>query len=260
MPLLTSFVRCRFIMQPVSVCSSRATKEQSDEEHTATHRAEFVTGHMALSRLCLKKALAGRAAAMARPASASSHGGMSLFSAAADSAATRAPLEGETNRREVAVADRSSSATARGGRWPWRDLRDFVPFRLVNGLGSALSHVAETLSRPLERWRPLFGKVREDEERYRLRFEVPGLGKDDVRVTVEDGALVIRGEKRVEDEHGGDGEWWSASSYGYYHASLLLPEDARVDGIAAEVKDGVLYVTVPRVPGRERSVTEVKVQ
>ena len=102
--------------------------------------------------------------------------------------------------------------------------------------------------------------MREDEERYRLRFEVPGLGKDDVRVTVEDGALVIRGEKKVEDEHGGDCEWWSASSYGCYHASLLLPEDARVDGIAAEVKDGVLYVTVPRVPGRERSVTEVKVQ
>ncbi|VAI45438.1 unnamed protein product [Triticum turgidum subsp. durum] len=103
-------------------------------------------------------------------------------------------------------------------------------------------------------------EVREDEERYRLRFEVPGLGKDDVRVTVEDGALVIRGEKRVEDEHGGDGEWWSTSSYGCYHASLLLPEDARVDGIAAEVKDGVLYVTVPRVPGSQRSVTEVKVQ
>jgi HSP20 family protein len=130
------------------------------------------------------------------------------------------------------------------------------------GLGSALSQVAETLSRPLDRLRPLLGKVREDEEVYRLRFEVPGLGKDDVRVTVEDGALVIRGEKMVRDEHGGDDgdEWWSASSYGCYHASLLLPEDARADGITAEVKNGVLYVAVPRAPGRERNVTEVEVQ
>ena len=126
-----------------------------------------------------------------------------------------------------------------------------------------LSQVAEALSRPLERLRrPLLGKVREDEEAYRLRFEVPGLGKDDVRVTVEDGdTLVIRGEKTVEeDERGGGGEWWSASSYGCYHASLLLPEDARVDGITAEVKDGVLYVAVPRVPGKERNVTEVEVR
>lgn len=53
------------------------------------------------------------------------------------------------------------------------------------GIGSALSQVAETLTRPLT------GKVREDEERYRLRFEVPGLGKDDVRVYVDDGVLHV---------------------------------------------------------------------
>ena len=130
------------------------------------------------------------------------------------------------------------------------------------GLGSALSQVAEALSRPLERLAPsrlLSGKVREDEARYRLRFEVPGLGKEDVRVAVEDGVLVIEGEKR---EHGGeggeDGEWWSAASG--YHASLLLPDDARAEGITAEVKDGVLYVTVPRTGERRRNVTEVEVQ
>ncbi|XP_047076572.1 23.6 kDa heat shock protein, mitochondrial [Lolium rigidum] len=213
---------------------------------------------MAVVRLCFSKALAGRAPALVRPAAASSHGGLNLRSLFSSEAADGT---GKTSHHEVAVADRSGPNTA--SHWPWRDLRvrDLVPFRLVDGLGSALSHVAETLSRPLERLRPLLGKVREDEEVYRLRFEVPGLGKDDVRVTVEDGALVIRGEKTVRDEGGGDGgEWWSASSYGCYHASLLLPEDARVDGITAEVKDGVLYVSVPRVPGRERNVTEVEVR
>ncbi|RLM79059.1 hypothetical protein C2845_PM12G06010 [Panicum miliaceum] len=111
--------------------------------------------------------------------------------------------------------------------------------------------VAETLSRPLERLAPsrlLSGKVREDEARYRLRFEVPGLGKEDVRVAVEDGVLVIEGEKREHGEDGDDGEWWSASGY---HASLLLPDDARAEGITAEVKDGVLYVTVPRTGGAQ---------
>ncbi|XP_062218506.1 23.6 kDa heat shock protein, mitochondrial-like [Phragmites australis] len=214
---------------------------------------------MALARLCLNKALAGRLAVPA--AAASSCAGLnlhSLFSSAAADNTAGAPPGGDANRREVAVTDQSGAAR-RGGRWAWRDLREFTPFRLVDGLGSALSQVAETLSRPLERLAPsrlLSGKVREDEARYRLRFEVPGLGKDDIRVAVEDGVLVIEGEKR---EHDGeeDGEWWSASGY---HASLVLPEDARAEGVTAEVKDGVLYVTVPRTGKRKRNVTEVKVQ
>ncbi|RCV04984.1 hypothetical protein SEVIR_1G044700v4 [Setaria viridis] len=221
---------------------------------------------MALARLCLNRALAGRAPALARPAYAASpaadvslhlHSPFSTSSSAADSA-----TGGEASRREVAVSGQSAAPARRGGRWAWRDLRDFTPFRLVDGLGSALSQVAGALGRPLERLAPsrlLSGKVREDEARYRLRFEVPGLGKEDVRVAVEDGVLVIEGEKR---EHGGeegdgDGEWWAASGY---HASLVLPDDARAEGITAEVKDGVLYVNVPRTGQRSRNVTEVKVQ
>uniref|UniRef100_A0A0D9VDG3 SHSP domain-containing protein n=1 Tax=Leersia perrieri TaxID=77586 RepID=A0A0D9VDG3_9ORYZ len=217
---------------------------------------------MALARLCLTKPLAGHALTSARPIRAASPAVATfnaLFSSAASDTTTTgaAPARADEGQpQEVAVVDRSRR------RWPWRDLREFTPFRLVDGIGSALSQVAETLTRPLERltWRPLTGKVREDEERYRLRFEVPGLGKDDVRVYVEDGVLVIHGEKREAAEDG-DGEWWTAAAaYGSYDARLLLPEDARAEGITAEVRDGVLYVTVPRAPGRKRSVTEVKVQ
>ncbi|KAJ1278405.1 hypothetical protein BS78_04G077200 [Paspalum vaginatum] len=221
---------------------------------------------MALARLCLNRALAGRALALARPAyAAAPAAGVNLRALFSTSAAADSAAAGDANRRrEVAAVpeEHSDPTPARrgGGRWAWRDLRDFTPFRLVDGLGSALSQVAEALGRPLERLAPsrlLSGKVREDEARYRLRFEVPGLGKDDVRVAVEDGVLVIEGEKR---EHGAgeeDGEWWSASGY---HASLLLPDDARAEGITAQVRDGVLYVTVPRAGERKRNVTEVKVQ
>jgi len=88
---------------------------------------------MALARLCLNRALAAsRAQALARPAYAAVPSTdlklHSLFStSAADSAAS-----GEANRREVAVSERSAPAR-RGRRWAWRDLRDFTPFRLVDG-------------------------------------------------------------------------------------------------------------------------------
>ncbi|CAO2037579.1 unnamed protein product [Urochloa humidicola] len=221
---------------------------------------------MALARLCLNRALAAaRVPALAtRPAyyAASPAVDVShLHSLFSTSSASDSAAGGEASRREVAVSGQSSTPARRGGRWAWRDLRDFTPFRFVDGLGSALSQVAETLSRPLERLAPsrlLSGKLREDEARYRLRFEVPGLGKEDVRVAVEDGVLVIEGEKREQGGQEEDGEWWAATSG--YRASLLLPDDARAEGITAEVKDGVLYVTVPRTGERKRNVTEVKVQ
>ena len=92
---------------------------------------------MALARLCLNRALAaGRAQALAGPAYAAAPATdlklQSLFStSAADSAAS-----GEANRREVAVSERSAPAR-RSGRWAWRDLRDFTPFRLVDGMALA---------------------------------------------------------------------------------------------------------------------------
>ena len=126
------------IMQPVPVSKQSG---QSDQAHPPAHcnsTQQSLLQHsaqMALARLCLNRALAGRAQALARPAVASSHGGMdlrSLFSSERAESTGMAPLEGKTSCREVAVADRSSSTAA--SHWPWRDLRlrDLVPFRLVD--------------------------------------------------------------------------------------------------------------------------------
>lgn len=89
---------------------------------------------MALARLCLNRALAGgRALALTRPAyaafPAADMSPRSLFSTSAADSATG----GETNRRDVTVSGQSTPARRGGGRWAWRDLRDFTPFRFVDG-------------------------------------------------------------------------------------------------------------------------------
>ncbi|CAI0404828.1 unnamed protein product [Linum tenue] len=87
--------------------------------------------------------------------------------------------------------------------------------------------------------------ARETEEDLQLRVDMPGLGKEDVKVSVEQNTLVIRGEggKESDDEE----------SVRRYSSRIDLPEKIyRTDQVKAEMKNGVLKVTVPKVKEEER--------
>lgn len=112
--------------------------------------------------------------------------------------------------------------------------------------------------RPFE----LMGQVKEQDDCYKLRYEVPGLTKDDVKITVDDGILMIKGEHKAEEEKGSpeEDEYWSSKSYGYYNTSLALPDDAKVEEIKAELKNGVLNVVIPRTEKPKKDVQEISVE
>lgn len=105
----------------------------------------------------------------------------------------------------------------------------------------------------------LMGRVKEQDDCYKLRYDVPGLSKEDVKITIDDGVLTIKGEHKEEEEEGSDDEYWSARSYGYYNTRLVLPDDAKVDEIKADLKDGVLSVIIPRTEQTKKDVKEVQI-
>lgn len=88
-------------------------------------------------------------------------------------------------------------------------------------------------------------EIKEGETEYKMRFDMPGMTKEDVRVWVEEKMLVVKAEKKEEQGGGGDKEW-SAKSYGKYSCRISLPENVQLEKIKAEVKDGVLYITIPK--------------
>ncbi|XP_059447851.1 small heat shock protein, chloroplastic [Corylus avellana] len=102
-------------------------------------------------------------------------------------------------------------------------------------------------------------EIKEGETEYKMRFDMPGMTKEDVKVWVEDKMLVVKAEKVLEKKEGqgnGEEEEWSAKSYGRYSCRIALPENIQFEKIKAEVKDGVLYVTIakPSSPGKTMDI------
>lgn len=86
----------------------------------------------------------------------------------------------------------------------------------------------------------------DDEKRYRLTAELPGLTEQDVEISVADGVLSISGEKKVEKERKDNGFLLSERRYGAFRRQIQLPADVDPDGIKAQFKDGVLAVTLAK--------------
>lgn len=91
-------------------------------------------------------------------------------------------------------------------------------------------------------------EIKESEGDYKMRFDMPGMTKKDVKIWVEDKMLVVKAEKIKIDhnEESEEEEEWSAKSYGKYSSRIALPENIQYEKIKAEVKDGVLYITIPK--------------
>lgn len=96
--------------------------------------------------------------------------------------------------------------------------------------------------------------ARETDDALNLRVDMPGLDKEDVKVSIEQNTLIIKGEgsKGTEDEE----------SVRRYSSRIDLPEKMyKTDQIKAEMKNGVLKVMVPKVKEDERvDVFNVKVE
>jgi HSP20 family protein len=142
------------------------------------------------------------------------------------------------------------------------DVREFEELqnRLATLVGRAPvrtpSGKEEALTVP--EWAPLVDIV-EDEKEYLIKAEVPEVKKDDVRVTVQDDVVTITGERILEKEGKGKKYHRVERPYGRFVRSFTLPEDADGNKVAAEFKDGVLSVHLPKSEKAKPKTIEVKI-
>ncbi|KAM6562422.1 hypothetical protein CsatB_022420 [Cannabis sativa] len=123
------------------------------------------------------------------------------------------------------------------------------PLEYSNGWSSTVPSEANPYKRGRTPW-----EIKEGETEYKLRFDMPGMTKEDVKVWVEEKMLVLKAQKEPKKKENGvnngngegDEEEWSAKSYGKYSCRIALPENIQFEKIKAEVKDGVLYINIPK--------------
>jgi HSP20 family protein len=93
-------------------------------------------------------------------------------------------------------------------------------------------------------WAPAV-EVSERDGNYVVRAELPGLKPEDVKLEIENDALVLQGERQVEREEDRGGVHRTEIRYGRFYRSIPLPEGANVEQARARFENGVLEVTIP---------------
>lgn len=88
--------------------------------------------------------------------------------------------------------------------------------------------------------------IASDDKNYHISLEIPGLTEKDVSLDLNQGTLVIRGEKKEEKETKDRHYYRVEQSYGSFQRVLTLPEDADQDNVSATIKNGVLDISLPR--------------
>jgi HSP20 family protein len=99
--------------------------------------------------------------------------------------------------------------------------------------------------------------ISEDTNNIYVHAELPGLEKENVKVTVSDGVLTLSGEKKQEEKKEDKNYFRIERRYGSFSRQFTLPENVKEDGVAANFNNGVLEITIPKtepVKPKEREV------
>jgi HSP20 family protein len=89
--------------------------------------------------------------------------------------------------------------------------------------------------------------------------ELPGLKREEVQVELTGDALIIEGQRKRERQDDQERYYRRERNYGRFYRSLALPEGAKTDQAKAELKDGVLRVTVP-VPEIKQKIRQIPIE
>ena len=107
-----------------------------------------------------------------------------------------------------------------------------------------------------EEWYPSVNFY-EKEGKYHLTAEIPGLNKDDISISFDDGCMTISGKKESESEEEGVDFYMRETSHGSFSRSFNLPKSVDEDKVDATYKDGVLTLVMPHKEKSDRKKIEI---
>ena len=106
-------------------------------------------------------------------------------------------------------------------------------------------------------WEPVVD-IEEQPDTYTVRAELPGMRLEDIKITLKDNQLVIRGEKRREEEKKDSTYHRVERVYGQFERAFRLSRAVQSDKIEATYRDGVLEVSIPKADEAKPREIQVK--
>lgn len=110
----------------------------------------------------------------------------------------------------------------------------------------------------LTAWSPAVDIAEHDDE-FTVKVELPGVSKDEVKITLESNILTIRGEKKQQKETKKENYHRVERSYGSFQRSFTMPATVKTDKIDASFRDGILNIKLPKAEEAKPKQIEVKV-
>lgn len=89
-------------------------------------------------------------------------------------------------------------------------------------------------------------ELSEEEDKFVLHADVPGIDRKDIDISVTGNTLTIKGERKAEEKRKEKSYYYSERTFGSFHRAIELPSEVDPEKVTAAYKDGVLKVTVPK--------------
>jgi HSP20 family protein len=106
-------------------------------------------------------------------------------------------------------------------------------------------------------WSPAVD-IKEEDDRFVLHADIPGVKPDEIDISMEKGVLTIRGERRHASEESGEGYHRVERQQGVFMRRFALPDSVDASGITATSKDGVLELVLPKAGETQPRRIEVR--
>lgn len=141
-------------------------------------------------------------------------------------------------------------------RWnPWREIEEMAE-RYNRAVGQPQAGGQEAVA--TGDWAPRVN-IAETDKAFEIKAEIPEVNKEDVKVTVYNGILSIRGERKHEKEETGKKFHRIERHYGSFTRNFTLPDNVDENDIKASFKDGILILTIQKTEEAKQKAIEVKV-
>ncbi len=125
----------------------------------------------------------------------------------------------------------------------------YQPWGLLNQLQKELERAQESGTKEgsiaTAEWAPSVD-IKEDNDKFVLYADIPGVKPEDIDVSMENGVLTIKGEKKTEATTEQEGYKRIERTHGSFYRRFSLPDTANAEAISAKSKHGVLEIIIPK--------------